>query len=53
MESKPNQLYAQGMRLFEQYDEIRRYFSEEAQRDSNANEVQKQLQLYDLSLGEY
>ena len=23
------------------------------QRDSNANEVQKQLQLYDLSLGEY
>ena len=41
------------MRLFEQYDEIRKYFAEEAQRDSNANEVQKQLQLYDLSLGEY
>ena len=28
MEGKPNQLYAQGMRLFEQYDEICKYFAE-------------------------
>ena len=53
MEGKPNQLYAQGMRSFEQYDEICKYFAEGKQKDSNANEVQKQLQLYDLSLGEY
>ena len=53
IEGKPNQLYAQGMRSFEQYDEARKYFSEGVQRDINANEVQKQLQLYDLSLGEY
>ena len=53
MERKPNQLYAQGMRSFEQYDEIHKYFAEGKQRDNNANEVQKQLQLYDLSLGEY
>ena len=53
VEGKPNQLYAQGMRSFEQYDEARKYFTEGMQRDSNANEVQKQLQLYDLSLGEY
>ena len=53
MEGKPNQLYAQGMRSFEQYDEARKYFTEGVQRDNNANEVQKQLQLYDLSLGEY
>ena len=53
VEGKPNQLYAQGMRSFEQYDEARKYFAEGVQRDSNANEVQKQLQLYDLSLGEY
>ena len=53
VEGKPNQLYTQGMRSFEQYDEARKYFAEGVQRDSNANEVQKQLQLYDLSLGEY
>ena len=28
VEGKPNQLYAKGMRLFEQYDEIREYFTE-------------------------
>ena len=49
VKGKPNQLYAQGMRLFEQYDEIRKYFAE----GKLANEVQKQLQLYDLSVGEY
>ena len=53
VEGKPNQLYAQGMRSFEQYDEICKYFAEGKQRDNNANEVQKHLQLYNLSLGEY
>ena len=41
------------MRSFEQYDEAHKYFVEGVQRDSNANEVQTQLQLYDVSLGEY
>ena len=53
MEGKPNQLYTQGMRSFEQYDEICKYFAEGKQRDNDANEIQKHLQLYDLSLGEY
>ena len=53
MEGKPNQLYSQGMRSFEQYDEAHKYFAEGVQRDSNANEVQAQLQLHNLSLGEY
>ena len=53
MEGKPNQQYAQGMRSFEQYDEICKYFTEGKQRDNDANEIQKHLQLYDLSLGEY
>ena len=53
VESKPNQLYAQGMRCLEQYDEICKYFAEGKQRDNDANEIQKHLQLYDLSLGEY
>ena len=50
VEGKPNQLYAQGMRLFEQYDEASKYFAEGVQRDNN---VQKQLELHDVSLGEY
>ena len=53
IEGKPNQLYSQGMRSFEQYDEARKYFAEGVQRDRNANEVQAQLQLYDVSLEEY
>ena len=51
VEGKPNQLYAQGMRSFEQYDEICKYLAEGKQRDNDANEIQKHLQLYDLSLG--
>ena len=43
IEGKPNQLYTQGVRSFEQYDEICKYFAEGKQRDTNANEVQKQL----------
>ena len=53
VEGKLNQLYAQGMRSFEQYDEICKYFTEGKQRDNDANEIQKHLQLYDLSSGEY
>ena len=50
IEGKHNQLYTQGMRSFEQYDETHKYFAEGKQGD---NDVQKQLQLYDVSLGEY
>ena len=53
VEGKPNQLYAQGMRLFEQYDEICKYFAEGKQRDNNTNEVQKHFQLQNVSVGEY
>ena len=49
VEGKPYQLYSQGMRSFEQYDEARKYFTE----GKLANEVQAQLQLYDVSSGEY
>ena len=52
MEGKPNQQYAQGMRSFEQYDEICKYFAEGNQKDNNTNEVKKQLQLHGLSVGE-
>ena len=53
IEGKPNQLYAQGMRSFDQYDEICKYFTEGKQKDNNADEIQKHLQLYHLSVGEY
>ena len=53
MEGKPNQLYTQLMRSFEQCDKICKYFAEGKQRDNDANEIQKHLQLYNLSLGEY
>ena len=49
VEGKPNQLYAQGMRSFEQYDEICKYFAE----GKNPNEIQKQLQLRNVNVGEY
>ena len=53
MEGKPNQLHTQGMRLFDQCNEICKYFAEGKQRDNDANEIQKHLQLYNLSLGVY
>ena len=43
VERKPNQLYAQEMRSFEQYDEICKYFAEGKQKDNNANEVKKTI----------
>ena len=53
VEGKPNELYAQGMRSFEQYVEICKYFAEGSQKDNNANEIQKQLQLHNVNVGEY
>ena len=53
VEGRPNQLYAQGKRSFEQCDEICKYFTEGKPRGTNVNEVQKHLQLHDLSAGEY
>ena len=49
IEGKPNQLYSQRMKSFEQYDEAHKYFAQ----GRLVNEVQAQLQLHDLSLGEY
>ena len=41
------------MQLFKQYNKTCKYFTKWKQRDNNANEVQKHLQLHDLDLGEY
>ena len=53
IEGKPNQLYTQGVQSFEQYNEICKHFAKGKQRDNDTNEVQKHLQLHDLSMGEY
>ena len=53
VEGKPNQLFAQGLRSFGQYEEICKYFAEGKQKDNNASEVQRNLQLNDLNVGEY
>ena len=53
VEGKPSQLYPQEMQSFQQYDRICKYFPEGKPRDANANEVQKQLKLHDLSVREY
>ena len=53
VEGKPNQLYSQGVRSFEQYDEICKYFAEGSQKDNSSNEVQKHLQPHNVSVGEY
>ena len=45
--------YNPKMQLFEQHYEICKHFSEGKQKNSNASEIQKHLQLYDLSVGEY
>ena len=41
------------MRSFEQYDGACKYFAEGSQKDNNANEVQKHLQLHNISVREY
>ena len=41
------------MQLFEQYDEICKYFTKGKQKDSEANEAQKHMQLHGVSIGEY
>lgn len=53
VEGKPNQLYAQGMQPFEHYQEICKYFAEGKQKDDNANEIQKLLQLQDVKVADY
>ena len=50
VEGKDNQQHSQGTRSFDQYNEICKYFAEGKQRD---NDVQQQLQLYYLSVGQY
>ena len=53
IEGIPNQLYAQGMRPYQQWDETRKFFSGGQKKDKMVNYIAKSLELADVSLGEY
>merc|ERR1711911_492408 len=53
VEGKPNQLFAQGMQLFERYEEVCKYFSEGKHKDVTYNEVQKGLGLSDMKSADF
>ena len=53
VEGIPNQLFAQGMKPFEHYDEICKYFAEGKQRDSNFGEIRKHFEFSGVSVSDY
>ena len=53
VEGKPNQLFAQGMKPFEHYGEICKYFAEGKLKDSGVNDVQKSLELQGVNIASY
>lgn len=53
IEGIPNQLYSQGMRAYQQWDEIKKQFAGGSKRYPEVNAVAKDLQLADVSLAEY
>lgn len=55
IEGVPNQLYSQGLRAYQQWDETKKWFggSPQAKNHPEVAASQKDLQLADVSLGEY
>ena len=56
IEGKPNQLYAQGMKAYQQFDEIKKFFGSSPGSKEHSPEVglvMKDLQLSDVSLADY
>ena len=51
VEGKPNQLYAQGMKTYHQFDEIRKHFG--AGRLKEHGSVQSELNLFEVRAAEY
>ena len=41
------------MKPFQQFSEIVKFFGEHDLKDNDVNEIQKQLELYDVNVGEY
>ena len=55
IEGLPNQLYSQGMRAYQQWDEVQKYFASGPSTKTNpeAAVVSKDLRLSNVSVGEY
>ena len=55
IEGVPNQLYSQGIRAYQQWDEARKYFASgpSAKRHPEVAAVAKDLRLADVKIGEY
>ena len=53
IEGVPNQLYSQGMRAYQQWDEARKFFAAGAKRHPEVAAVAKDLGLANVSLGEF
>lgn len=53
IEGKPNQLFIQGWKSFEQYEEIWKYFVQGSQKEASVHEIQKYLELQDVNVEEY
>jgi hypothetical protein len=53
IEGLSNQLYSQGMRKHQQWDEAVKFFGGNSKHDPFVNNVIKDLSLYDINIGEY
>ena len=50
IEGVPNQLYSQGMRQYQQWDEINKYFALNSKRDKETDKVAKDLYFSDTNI---
>ena len=53
IEGVPNQLYSQGMRQYQQSDEINKYFELTSKRDKETDKVAKVVYFSDTNIKEY
>ena len=53
IEGVPNQLYSQGMKSYQQWDEINKFFALTSKRDKEINKLAKQLYLTNTTLEKY
>ena len=51
IEGVPNQLYAQGMKYYQQYTEALRFFGFDSKKDRIINKIQKELFLTNITFG--
>jgi hypothetical protein len=53
IEGVPNQLYSQGMKAYQQWDEAKKYFGSGSKRSAISGQVESDLMLSSMSVGKY